>query len=322
MLNPISTDITSTAANYGLVAETRQTRKQNKFNSELANTAMHKALQIATVACAIISVVPALRLAGSLALRAVAFLSTLLSSTEKLNNDLMGTVMKCLKLAIIAFGLVAIAAASPALIVAALAVDISLHIFDASKAFYNGNIEKGLIHLGIGVINTFALAAVAAGSWQVMVTAAALSSVFMGLMAIKTTLEIADGKRSAWDFIDVLCHLALMGTGAVAAIKTAEITARSITKTNYQFRNYGKEGSFLFNNQNRLVGYAAPGETKIISLDGRTGNLVTGFNQIVRPHHYNYATHIVQPAMPVSSFPTVPVGGLSIALDEATPGAA
>ena len=109
MLNPISNNIPNTPVNYGLVAETRQTKK--KSNLELANTVMNQALQIATVACGIISILPVLRSAGSLALKAVEFLSKLLTSTEKLNNDVMGTVMKCLNLAIITFGLVAIAAA-------------------------------------------------------------------------------------------------------------------------------------------------------------------------------------------------------------------
>ena len=188
-------------------------KKQNKFNSKLAITIINKTLQIAIVASEIISMFPVLRLAGSITSKAISFLSTCFECSEKSNNVIMRTVIKCLQLAIIVLGIVSIAIASPLLIVVALAIDIAHHIFYTINSFYNHNTEKGLLYLANCIILTFTLAGIAAGSWQVLVTATALSIVLMALTAIKTSVEIGERKKSPWDCIDLVCQTALIAIG-------------------------------------------------------------------------------------------------------------
>lgn len=297
------------------------TNEAPKRDIALANNVMHKMLQISTVACAIISVAPSMRLAGSIALRAFAFLSSVFNNAEHFkNDDIIGKTMRCMKSAIIALGTIAVAASSPMMIVACLAVDIALNTLDASKAFYTQDNEKGLTHLSAIAINTLTLAAIAASSWKLMVTAVAVSTAFMTGMAIKTVLELEEKYEqgelySPWKSIDALCYAALAATGIASAITISEITSSNITDTHYNIKNNNNENWMPVFDKNGIdVAWVGPGESCFFSLPGTVERLYSASGRIIaHPQHYDYsAPIIVQHAIPINQLSTVPVGGLSL----------
>src|ERR1700684_617967 len=80
---------------------------------------IQKGLLILTVACATLSLIPPLRLAGALALRATVLLSSGVNCIDSWKKEgVAGRLTQFAKVAIVVLGLVALAAASPILVAA------------------------------------------------------------------------------------------------------------------------------------------------------------------------------------------------------------
>jgi len=112
---------------------------------------VQRGLLFAATACSIISIIPPCRLAGALALRTIALLScSLTTSSNWSSDDSVSKLSKITQTAGVALGLVALAAAFPALLTASLAVDLGVQVFEAGKCARQGNKEQALLHLGMG----------------------------------------------------------------------------------------------------------------------------------------------------------------------------
>lgn len=174
---------------------------------ETPTTPLQKVLLVATVGCAALSLIPPFRLAGSLALRGIALLSSILNSEETwAKNDTLGSILNYFKVAVVTFGIVALVAASPMLMVASLAADIGFQAIQMARCIYKGEYSKALIHFGVIVIDSLALAGIVTGSWQLMVAAAAVSAVGMLIL-------FAESKGS----LEAFSYFALAIIGGVAA---------------------------------------------------------------------------------------------------------
>lgn len=179
-----------------------------------------RGLLIATVACGILSVIPPLRLAGALALRSVAFLTSGVNVAESWQREgVIGRIAQITKVALVAGGLVALAAGTPVLMVASLAADIAYQSFEFGRAICNKDPEQAFCRFGIIVIDALALSAIAVGSWKLMVAAASISAFFMLTIAC---IKFDPSKNLTADAVlEAACCFAWMGLGVASAIKTA-----------------------------------------------------------------------------------------------------
>lgn len=141
---------------------------------------VQRGLLVLTTACAVLSLIPPCRLAGSLALRSVALLSSGVNCAEVLQKeDKLSLVTQSSKVALVALGLVGVIAASPVVICASIIANLGLNLFEMGRAMVEGKTERALCQLGAVLIDTFAVGALVTGSWGLMVTAAAVSTVVM-----------------------------------------------------------------------------------------------------------------------------------------------
>lgn len=210
---------------------------------------VQKGLLVTTLFFSVLSLIPPLRLAGGLGLRSTAVLSsTAMGVSYWKNMSGMEKALACSKIAICALGLAGLAAGLPALIVASVAADIALNVFEMVKAAVNGQTEKALMHFGFTVINTLVLGGLLAGSWQLMVTAAAVSALAMAGIAIKVMSTAKSGDEA----IDVLCYLGLMATGIAGAVTTANVAKPRYTKSYFEVTNTGPR----YNYPGKIVDHA------------------------------------------------------------------
>lgn len=286
---------------------------------------MQKGLLIATTACAILSLIPPLRLAGALALRGVALLASGVNVMDDWKREgALGRLMKIAKVAVVILGLVALAAASPVLVIASLVVDLALQIFEFGKAIYERDVIRALSHLAFIVIDTLALAGIIAGSWELMVAAIAVQSAAMLAFAGLSFL-FAYLNQDASQFIDTLCFIALAGTGIAGAVRIAEI---SKPQARFYWKNITEYEMEAKDSNGEVVATLKPGESAEFTLDIKEtifedyseGPAVKLYykDQFFTPH-YLEPTELIdvvtQKAMPASLFPTVPVGGPAFAFN-------
>ncbi len=168
---------------------------------------LQRGLLIATAGCAILSAIPPCRLAGNLAVRSIALLSSGVNGVEGWKREgKIGHIVQFSKIAIVALGLVGAIAASPFLLKASLVCDTALQVFELGRALHKGEGKRALYHLVAIVINSAILVALSVGSWQLMVTAAAVSALVMFALACR-------GNN-----IDFLGYIALAGVGMAQAM--------------------------------------------------------------------------------------------------------
>lgn len=167
------------------------------------NGAVQRGLLILSVACGILTLIPPLRVAGSVAARAVAFISSVHLCSDKWHKeDMFGRIIKCATVAGVMTGIVAIAASFPLLITISLIMDIAAHTFAIIKVikeegFSQGGFQ-GLLHLSIIVVDILTLSAMLLGSWELLVAAAAVSVVAMVSMAIYAVTQQYRAEEERW----------------------------------------------------------------------------------------------------------------------------
>lgn len=279
---------------------------------------VQKGLLVVTTACAALSIIPQFRLAGSLATRSVA----LLTSTSLCASEGQFTIANCAKLGAVTLGLIGVAASSPVLIIASLTADLAIQIMNTIKAFREGNTFKGWTHIGITVVNALTLAAVASGAWQVIVTAAAVNAVVMFALSLRA------GRNG--DITGNLCYAALTVLSVWGAIGAAEHSRHTATHAHFTLRNRKDHVITLYGRRDIVVGQLNPGETKEIVVPvencGRSwifGGPNSWFGDSfirssptsrhgIEADSYTYDTQILHPAIPAREFPTLPMTGTAI----------
>lgn len=296
----VDTSNTQTIAHTSLKNEKKVSLKDAKPRSKV----LEKSLLVTSVVFAAMSLVPPLRLAGALALRGVALLSSILNSEKNWKkDDLFSQIMNCSKIAIVALGIIALAVASPMLMVASLAADIGLQAIEMGRCIKKGEYTKALIHFGVMVIDTLALSAIAAGSWKLMVAAAAVSGFGMLILAI----GVGAKAKNASDAIDVLSYAAFSAISFAGAFEMSEFWGNVKTKdANYDEARY-------FDSRGRPIQY--PRKASYMIDHSKTEYFNNG-ERVLNPVHAEWDYQITQHALDPALFPTVPVGGPAIVTKE------
>ncbi len=286
-----------------------------------------KLLLAASVPCAIIAVIPPLRLAGSLALRSVALIASAVNSVDALKKEgVLSGLLAAGKITVVILGIAGVAAAAPLLIVASLAADIAFQNLELFRAIIQKDGLRALCAAGTIVVDILALASIATGSWQLMVAAASVSAAGMAALGIYIGIE-AIAYRD-WDkLIDVICYTAFASIGIISAITISEIVQRKVTQGYFYDRNRSPYSKIYYDNKGDTIVVAIPNETVNFKLDAKDIPLNRGTYAVqtaimergvpksvmyLKPMSYDFITEVVQTPISVKELPTVPIGGPSI----------
>lgn len=269
---------------------------------------------IMTFACAIISIVPPVRIVGSLLGRGLALMSRTFDLGYESNKRTFTNWEKALeisKLGAIALGFIAVAVASPILIVASLAADAGMQAIELVKALYKGDKTKALMHLGLLAIDTLIITAIAAASWKLMIAAAAVSAAVLIILAAK----LAYSAKNEREFVDSMCYLGLAALGITSAVQVAEITKQVPVKEHYTVTNT-RNHCAKFHDTTGKTYYVPVG--KSAQFFDRPGYYWNGGQFTSKSDYVEYGTVVLQRSLPVEDFANLAVGTHLINLDEPT----
>lgn len=286
---------------------------------------VQRALLVITTACAILSLIPPLRLAGALALRGAALLVSGVNVIDSWKMEsTLGRLSQIAKVGLVVLGIVGLAVASPALIVASIAADLGLQILEFGRAIYQRDATKALCHFAFILIDTFALAGLVAGSWELMVTALAVQGTAMLSLGIAAFAYALTNKESG-SFIDSFCFITLAAVGYAGAITTSKIEGMYVKKARFEVKNNGKGTMVVKDYNNQTVVTLEPGESAKFDIKGSEGYGVQGRSlaayyydkrgYVIKSHWItsnDFDRDIRQHALPAKYFPTLAVGGLAI----------
>lgn len=177
-------------------------------------------LMVITVAAAVLSLIPPCRFVGVVLLRSVAVVSALdlcQDEWKKTGSDWKKKAIMCAKIAATGLGIAAVVASSPVLLIAAIATDIAVQIFEMMKT---SSIAKKLLHFAILAVNITVLTGVILCSWQILLVASVVTFVAMLCLGI----YIAYNAKTWKDAVNVACYIALAGTGIASAVIVSRLT--------------------------------------------------------------------------------------------------
>lgn len=260
---------------------------------------LQKALLGMTAICAILSAIPPFRLGASLAMRSASFLSVGISKTPEGKE---GPFIKAAKLGVVTLGIVALAAAMPMLMVASVAADMGLQILEGAKAIYQGDFAKAALHATILVIDTLALAGLIVGSWQLMVSAAAVSAAAM--------LALAAAANASGHGDEMFSYLALMGANIATAMTIGGYTR---TQKTVVIKNDDPNGKLIVTKpvETGVVAESAPGQDVIIHDNSYVRYNVIHVSQTgqTRAEVFNVPNEVVRPPISSQDLPQLAIGG-------------
>ena len=232
---------------------------------KIAARPFQRVLSVMTVACAILSLIPPLRFAGSICLRSVALLSSCnicVDSWESLNN--WDKASRCAKVALVALGLVGSVLSSPLLIVASLVVDTVLQIKDFAISLSNWDF-KAVIQFGMITINILVIAAIVLGSWPLIVAASAVSAavilVSAGFFFVTASIDTAGGGNID-TFFDLVCYSALMGVGMAGSISMSYLHGQTAHNATFKLHNDSKSTQYFYDKDSHLVTTLLPHQSQ------------------------------------------------------------
>jgi hypothetical protein len=277
-----------------------QSTQSSLEGDRFKNKVMQKSLLVLTVACAALSLIPPLRVAGSLALRGVALLSSILNSKYNWEqSDLISRITGCFKIALVSLGIVALAAASPILLVATLAADIGVQSIEMMRCLQKGEYSKALTYFGVIVIDTLALGSIVTGSWQVMAVAVSVSATAMLALAFGTWFNAKEDS----DKIDIVCYIALhiivlASFATIDELKPKEVQTKP---ANYDERRF-------FDAEGNRVGFLSK---RICTI-----KFYNDGSEVLVPEHAQWETQIASPSAAKELLSTVPVSGTAMVTKE------
>lgn len=292
---------------------------------------------VGTVALSTLSLMPPYRLASSIALRTVAFLTTSLSCLNRgSDKNPANRILPFAKMAVIGLAIAGVAAASPLAILASMIGDIGYNALEAGKTLYNKDVYNGLTYAAVMVIDSLALTGIALGSWPFMTAAAAISAATMGVFAM-ASLDKGDKLKA-------VCYAALMALGLTTAWKISEWSIPARVQFDVSNRTDGPLS--FYNKRGELIATLQPGEKRTLDvptldakrdimgdryilrlkgdqpfIEGTQGTVWFGRSLGGRwiehdRDNWKAGKIITQEALAPHLFPTVPVGGTAIAAKE------
>jgi hypothetical protein len=232
------------------------------FIMTTASKILHRLLLGAMVVFAFTSLVPPLRFAAALSVRALALLDLVaLGTIEK--NGWRSWLSISLKSVGIVLAIVGIITALIPLSIAAFGVDIFVQLkgmWTALRSRESSGKKAALFfaHLGFLIVDVLALAAIATGGWQLAVAAASISAFTMFVIAIGTFI-VARVNNDLGSLFDGFCYLLLAGLGTSVARNSAKIDVDKPT-AKFVAKNEGGEPMILVNNKGQVIGVVEPGQ--------------------------------------------------------------
>ena len=313
----INMTVNSTFSNY-----------QTSFWNQTDNLKPHvqKGLLALTSAAAVMSVIPPLRSAGSLAMRSIALCSSSLGCIKK---EVTACILSCAKVGVVSLGVAAIVAAKPVLFIASLVADIAVQSLEMIKAVYANYGFQIFANISAIVIDTLALSALTTGSWPLMVVASCVNAGVMTVFAFKA-IDNDNGLES-------LCYSILAAVGYVGAFSALQISKTRYTDSHFSIENESNEKVVFYDKHGEIIASANPREATQFDIPYKDTFqyqktvVYPGVNNsgpVIVPVHYGSyvlgaATDmkkynafsigkeiaIIKHSLPVNEFPTLPVGG-------------
>jgi hypothetical protein len=279
-------------------------------------------LLVLTTVAAIIASIPPLRLAGSLALRSISLLSsgTNIATTWE-NRKVIGKIASIAKVAVVASGIIALVISSPMLMVASITADTAIQLVQLIEALYLKKYNTAWRHAVVIFLNTFSLAAIITGSWQLMVTAIVITSVAMLVVVmIQSHVAIMSNDRfTSSEKISMGCYIILSIVGMVNGATTAKLMDVKC-KYSYKIDNkkeYKKPADWFDRHtpERKIKTFKIEEEESFIYVTDQMRKVrIEGPNGafFVEPYHTEAIDVLVQRPLEPHLFPTVPLGSGSI----------
>ena len=224
---------------------------------------VQKALLVTTVAFGVLTLLPPLRFVGSLGLRVSAFLVSANLWAE--NWDRSSRLDRCLmvgRIAFVALGIAGTILSSPVILILSIVADTALQMKGIIFSLQDKKWDQALIHLGMFLVDALLIAALAVGSWQLIVAASAISGALMLGIAIDLSMKV----KEASDLLDVAAYMALAGIGIAGSILMAQIVHETPVKATFDLHNRSEYTQDFYAKDGRLIVRLAPGESVHLKL--------------------------------------------------------
>ena len=161
----------------------------------------------------------------------------------------MGRVLAISKTVLVVLGLLAIATATPLLLVGSLAADAALRVVEIGRAIRDKNGMKALIQFCVLASDVFALAAILTGSWPLMVAAA-------GICVIAMLVIAGLAYKKGYSF-EAVCFIALAALGITGMVRIEEAAKNPHSDTtNATAPNANTTYSGIYTRKERAESYA------------------------------------------------------------------
>lgn len=272
----------------------------------------NKGLLIVSTACAILSLIPPLRLAGALALRGTALLSSGVNGMDSWKTEgILGRITQISQVALIILGIIAVATASPVLILASIAADLALQIFEMGRCLNQKEYSKALCHLGIVVIDTLLLAGLIVGSWELMVAALSVQATAMLVFMCAAGAMALENKDNSL-LLEATCFAILAGVGVTGALTTAEMRSLTPKNPHFKFKSDSDQPKIILDKNNRIITILESGESTNFQLpkDGYVNVIDYKYGPGMETTVYG-DRFINWFSLDPKYFPTLPVGGFA-----------
>ncbi len=288
-----------------------------------------------TIPFTIISIIPSLRLVGSIGVRSISCLSAILNFTNgvKQNNKWLYFTNN-LKIAAVICGIVALSASLPALIVASLVTDIATESFELGKSMCKGDWDKFAVHGFQIITNAFVLTAILTGSFQFLFAAVALNAIIHAGRILVLCVHCSRKNRcEGEDITDIVLYSILTLLTIPNLVMITEYIGQDYKGAKFTIKG-DKDYDINLYGKNKYLGTVKPGETReiivpqsdLVSGGSRyISSTITGVKNTLDPvtsgpyeitadwrtaDHYVPVTRIEQ--IPVGDFNKVVVGGPAI----------
>ncbi len=166
-----------------------------------------------TIPFAILSIVPAFRLVGSIGTRSVSLLTSILNFTGSINKENKWLhVTNTLQIGAVVAGIVALTASVPFLIIVSIVTDIAIQTIELGKAIYQKRWKAAAIHAFQIIIDAFVLASILQNSLLFMLIAFIINTAF-----IFTIYIVCEKDLNKFSHFDFYCKLILFGVSVANA---------------------------------------------------------------------------------------------------------
>ncbi len=157
-------------------------------------------LFVATLGSIILASIPPLSFVGGLTMRSISCLSQLIFGYQQLPKEttLLGKASIVAQIACGVLGLAALAALSPALMIASLVMDVVYRAIEMKKSYDAKDWGTFAFHATFLVIDVLGIGALASGSWQLLLAASVCNLL---AIAIFMTIQFVKWQRGEGAFV-------------------------------------------------------------------------------------------------------------------------